>query len=221
MATQISAQADVLDTLDKMGQLQRQAIDDKTGAVNTASSVSVPLNDAIGYLNTYMTDLFKQHNQTTQFLTYANQLWKLESYIGSKLDSDYMSTANGGNNMSTTIYVVRQRYMDKVSKIFYRTWTAMVLRRTLLVVLGAATLFSLSSTGVIDNTIFVVALILLVIYYVVWFYYQVDANARRDPTDPAVYKFSYAANKKDSHNNSCKNKTENTYGMTSYPPGNQ
>ena len=215
---QPTAQADVLGTLDTMGRLMRQSIDDTSGEVTTTTSVSLALNEAIGFMNTYMTDLFKQHNQTTQFLTYANQLWKLESYIGNKLNSDYMTTANGGKTMSTTIYVVRQRYMDKVSKIFYRTWTAMVLRRTLLVVLIAAALMAMSSTGLIDNTILVVALVALVVYYIVWFYYQIDSNARRDPTDPAVFNFDYANSSTDSANSCNNNNNSGIGGVPSYPP---
>ena len=217
----ITAEDDVLSSVELYGRVNRQIINDDGSTIDVPLSAYAPpvLNEAIGALNSYMNELFKQHNQTTQFLTYANQLWKLESYIASKLKSDYMSTASGQSAMSTTIYVVRQRYMDKVSKIYYNTWVAMVLRRTLLCILVAATLVSLNASGGLGNVPFMILMTALGIYYLWWFYYQIDQNARRDPTDPSVFKWTYS-NSTNSTANSCNNNASNGANnqLPSYPP---
>ena len=179
-----NAEADVLDALKQTNDLLNE-FTNSAGGNNTDQNSQLLRN--MDVINQYMQNLFKQHNQTTQFLTYANQLWKLESYLSKKLHNDYMQVSNGSNTMSTTIYVVRQRYMDKTSTVFYRAWVTMVVKRTLLALLLIALLVALSSSQVITKTVFLILMAVVIIWYMVWFYYQIDTNSRRDPTDPSVF----------------------------------
>ena len=107
--------------------------------------------------------------------------------------NEFTNSAGGNNTdqnsqlLRTTIYVVRQRYMDKTSTVFYRAWVTMVVKRTLLALLLIALLVALSSSQVITKTVFLILMAVVIIWYMVWFYYQIDTNSRRDPTDPSVF----------------------------------
>jgi hypothetical protein len=145
------------------------------------------LHSELHQLGGYIENLFNQHNQTTQYLTYANQLWKLESYLSNKLASDYQANRFSNNKMTTTIYMTRQRYMDKAAAIFYKTWVSMMLRQTLFCILFAAVIISLYATSVITFEISIVLLVVLFLWYFFWFYHQIDLNSRRDHTDPSKF----------------------------------
>ena len=201
-----NAEDDVLQMTDVMGAIRRMFINADTGSMTTNSdkAPAQSLQTAIGNLNLNMNNLFKQHNQTTQFLTYANQLWKLETYISNKLNSDFMQTKAGSSTMSTTIYVVRQRYMDKSAVVFYQVWLTMVLKRTLVCIVLAAVFTSMYATQLIDKKLYFTLLIVLLAYYVVWFYMQIDKNSRRDHVDPSIlYNGKNPVTNPDSSSSSC------------------
>ena len=176
------AEADVLDQLNYDAAL--------LAAYEAGKDYPSSMNDIspeIANLGTYIETLFSQHNQTTQYLTYANQLWKLESYLSNKLGSDYNATASSNEKMNSTIYVARQRYMDKAATVFYRSWIAMVLRQTLFCIIFTAVLVALYSADMLTYPVLVFLLVLLFVWYFFWFYHQIDLNSRRDHTDPSIF----------------------------------
>jgi hypothetical protein len=167
-------------------------IDPATGASITSTSdlVTAQLDNSIASLNLYMTNLFKQHNQTTQNLTYANQLFKLESYISNKLSADYKRTVAGTRDISSTVYTVRQKYMDSTSTIWYNYWTMGTLQGTLWFYLIAASLLCLEINGAFNDVIFLILLGTVFLICTIWFYYRIDSYSRRDRLDPNVYLWS-------------------------------
>lgn len=185
MSSGNNAEADVLDVLDQTNRLLRQYTDPSSGAFLNSYDMALMLN--MSSINLHMQNLFKQHNEMTQFLTYANQLWQLESYISKKLQSDSIAVKKGSNTMTTTIYDVRQRYMDKTSTVFYRVWLTTVMKRSILTTLLFATVIALAADNLITPTVSYVLMAVLIVYYFIWFYGQIDKNSRRDPQDPNVY----------------------------------
>lgn len=180
-----NAEADVLDSLRDTNELLSKYIDPQTNQPLPIYEEELIVN--MTAINVHMQNLFKQHNEMTQFLTYANQLWQLESYISKKLQSDSISVRRGTNTMSTTIYDVRQRYMDKSSTVFYRTWITMVLKRSILILLLVAAAAALAASDIITPTVSTVIIGILIAYYFIWFYGHIDLNSRRDRRDPNIY----------------------------------
>lgn len=153
------------------------------------------MTEVVAHLNSYIAHLFNQHADLTKYLSYINQLYKLEAYLTNKLDADFRQTVSGNSSMNVVIHKVRQRFMDKAALVYYRSWVSHILRHTLLCILIAGALMALLTSQAIGPVLYYIALTVLGIYYVVWMYIQLDRHYRRDRTDPATYYWNKSGNK--------------------------
>ena len=161
------------------------------------------INSAFDDMHIFMANLFQQHNRETQYLSYSNQLFKLESYISNKLAADHAKTVSGSTEMTTTIHQVRQRYADKASRVFYNSWFGYLFRVSLLFVLLAATLACLQMDGSVDKMIAVILLVILGLVYIVWIWIQIGQNAMRDRTNPNTILWTELKSAQNGNGSSC------------------
>lgn len=147
------------------------------------------LSDSFDNLNVYMSNLFKQHNQTTQYLTYANQLLKLESYISNKLLADWHKVRSNSKDVRNIIHKIRQRYMDKQATVFFNYMIVGVMQVTIAVVLVSGIIMNLLLNGAIEPKLYYMLMGGIILFYFVYLYRTINLNSMRMRSNPNLFVF--------------------------------
>ncbi len=158
---------------------------------------------AMQSLKDHIDELVKQHQDSTQAVSYANQLTKLESYIKKKLDVDYRQTFTSTDSVVKTIHQTRQRYIDKASQVYFNWWLVNVFHKSLLFLSVAAFLTIMTMSDALSAVAFTICMVVLSLLFVCWFYGQVGVDAMRDRDNPDVVVWNGAS----SSSSSCQQKT--------------
>lgn len=147
----------------------------------------------------YILEQLKQHEQITQYLTYANELYRTEKTLSSFMGREQESTKKTETKLRNNVYKARQRYLNRSYYIYWYSFYMFFMQMTIITLLTCGILMSFFVRGIIGPAAYYILLIVTLAVYTIWagfFYFR--EHYKRNRTASTRYDFDVRDKDKDS-----------------------
>lgn len=166
------------------------------GATNKYMQTSIA--NKMAAQNAYIMEQIKQHENITQYLTYSNELYRVENALGAFLEKESQAYVHNANKVTNNIFKIRQKYMDKVYYVFWYNFYTFFIQLTIVTILTCGVLMSFFVRGILGPLVYYLLLIAVLIAYTVYSSLYFSDYYRRNKTHNTRYDWEVKESDKES-----------------------